>query len=145
MKTLIITSVLAAFVSVASLSAGTPKTKVYENIETTDAGCKKEYVTYNEAISRAENKTVYYYNSNGNLDNKTFYRWDNEAGWVLVQEYNYRYNNEGKVAYLTFTKWDNNKSVQVDQLVHIYDNEGNFMAVEKINLNKEDVAYANQK
>jgi len=144
MKTSIITSVLAIFVSVMSLSAGNPM-KVYENVEMTDAGTKKEYVVYNEKISCAESKTVYIYNDNGNLDNKTSYKWDKTKGWAVVNEYNYKYNADGRITYLTFTKWDNNKPVQMDQLVHIYDNDGNFMAVEKIDLNGEEVAYANQK
>ncbi|MBB4034383.1 hypothetical protein GGR21_000268 [Dysgonomonas hofstadii] len=145
MKTLIISSVLAALVSVASLSAGNPKTTVYENIETTDAGVKKEYISYNTKISQGENKIVYIYNSNGVLASKTVYNWNTEKGWVILKNYDYKYNVDGKLAYLNFTKWENNRSVQAEQLIHIYDNEGNFMAVEKIDLNGEDVAYASQK
>lgn len=139
MKTSIITSILAAFLSVMSLSAGNPA-KVYENVETTNDGIKKEYITYNENISRAESKVVYVYDNKGYLNSKAFYKWNNEKGWLMSQEYNYSYNVDGKVAYLTFTKWDNNKA-RMEQLVHLYDNDGNFLTVESVNLNGEEVAY----
>ncbi len=145
MKTSIITSVLVAFVSVMSLSAGNPRTTVYENVETTDAGVKKEYVKYNNEISAADSKVVYFYDADGKMDSKVFYKWNSQEGWVENQKYEYQYNNENQVSYLTFTKWDDKNKAEMEQLVHIYDNDGNLMAVEKIDLNNEDVAYAGNK
>lgn len=147
MRTIVLTSVLAALLSVASLSAKNPDVKVYSNVETTEIGCVKEYISYNEKISQVIDKYSYQYDADGNMEKKTFYKWDNEAGWVSIKKYDYVYNNKGNIDYMTFTEWDNkigNWSLKGEQFIHIYDNNGVLTAIKQIQVNENENFMANK-
>lgn len=143
MKAIVLTSILAAFLSISNLSAANPNVKVYSNIETTEDGCVKEFISYNEKTSKVIDKSVYQYDASGNMQNKTIYTWSNETGWVSVKKYDYSYNGEGSIEYMTFTEWDNkagNWSSEKELMAHIYDNEGNLIGVEKTKIDNSYIA-----
>jgi len=138
MKTIILTTILAGILSITSLSAGTPKNVTYINVETTETGYTKEYVTYNEETSTVIIKVAYQYDLAGSVQNRTTYGWVENKGWKAIQKYDYKYNNKGQIDYIAFTKWDNKQkswSNKCEQLKHEYNEEGKLMAVNKVEVN----------
>lgn len=136
MKTIILSAVATILFSIVNLSAANTQ-KVYSNIEKTETGCVKEFITYDEAISKAISKSVYHYDANGNMQKKVSYVWDSKAGWEAVNKYDYVYNNSGNVDYLTYTEWDNNMSSwssKIEQFIHVYDNQGGLLVVKHIKI-----------
>lgn len=133
MKTVILTSVLVAFLSIANIFAQGTEKKVLTNIEQTEVGSTKELTYLSEDSSEVEKKIVYHYDLNDILLDKIDYKWDSNEGWVPTQKYEYEYNVEGKVSNVTFTKWDSKRN-QWDNdnsktTAHIYNEQGEFIAV----------------
>lgn len=128
MRTILLTSIFALFLSSINISASTQKLK-YSNIQTTENGTIKEYVTYDNLQSKAVDKTVYIFDKDENLLDRTVYKWDDNAGWVKMQKHNYSYDNEGKITYFTFSKWDNKQNIESKEFTHLYDNEGNLLSI----------------
>ncbi|NDV78451.1 DUF3836 domain-containing protein [Dysgonomonas sp. 511] len=140
MKATILTSVLAVILSVANVSAANPYIKVFSNIEVTETGTIKEFIKYDESQSIAIDKCVYTYDAAGNMLKKATYKWDSVQGWVAVNKYDYNYNEDGRIAYTTYTEWDskiNYWASTASQLIHIYDNSGNLMAIKQIQVNED--------
>ncbi|MFV0417790.1 MAG: DUF3836 domain-containing protein [Dysgonomonas sp.] len=133
MKAAILTSVLVAFLSVATIFAQGNEKKVLTNIEQTESGSTKELTYLSEDSSEVEKKVVYHYDLSDNLLDKTDYKWDSNDGWVPTQKYEYEYNAEGKVSNVTLTKWDSKKkrwdNDKSKTTAHVYNNQGELMAV----------------
>lgn len=135
MKTLILTIILATCLSITTLSAKNPKHTVYCNIETTEIGYIKEYTTVDDKTAQIANKISFHYNATGNVLKRTFYKWDNSAGWKAIQKYEYAYNDKKQVTCVTHTKWDKklqNWSVDSERLNLVYDNEDKLIAVKSL-------------
>ncbi|NDV79144.1 DUF3836 domain-containing protein [Dysgonomonas sp. 511] len=138
---ILLVTLLAAFLSVAVLNAGNPNKVVYSNVSTTDSGTIKEYVVYDKEMGKAEKKCVYNYDNGGNLLSKLEYKWDGRKGWLNASKSEYEYR-DGVIAYVTHTKWDkkNNKwADQSERMVYDYDSEGDFLAVQQVNVNNNDL------
>lgn len=138
MKTRIFITIAAAFLLVSNIYAAEPATKVYTNEETTKYGCVKEFITVENETLRPLSKTVYKYDTNNHMQAKVLYKWNDTKGWESVQKYDYEYNLSGQIATLIYTKWDerlNTWSAQSEQLIHVYDAEGKFLAVRLIQVN----------
>lgn len=138
MRTIVLTTIFALFLSSISVSSATPKLR-YSNIETTENGTIKEYVTYDNLQSKAVEKTVYVFDNNENLVDRTVYKWNDNSGWIAMQKHNYSYNNEGRVAYFTFTKWNQDRNAKSEMFAHIYDNEGNLLSIVKSKSDDSDL------
>lgn len=113
--------------------------KIYNNIEKDEYGCVKEFTTIDSETSQAIKKATYIYNSEGVLQEKTFYKWNEEQGWTGTQKYEYEYNN-GKLENMIYTEWDRNVatwSAKAQHLIHIYDVEGELLAVKHIQVNND--------
>lgn len=137
MKATVLTTILVAFLSIVNVSASEPKTKIYNNIETTENGCIKEYTFINLETLSPEKKSVYEYNAEGLLLTKTEYKWKSEGGWAGFQKYEYEYNQNNKLTYLTHTEWDsklNTWSETSKQLAHLYDENGQLLTVKEIQI-----------
>ena len=135
MRATVLTSVLVAFLSIVNVSASEPKTKIYNNIETTENGCVKEYTFINLETLSPEKKSVYEYNADGLLVTKTEYKWNSEGGWTGFQKYEYEYNKNNKLTYLTHTEWDNERNTWCEsskQFAHLYDTNGQLLTIEEI-------------
>ncbi|EGJ99865.1 MULTISPECIES: DUF3836 domain-containing protein [Dysgonomonas] len=148
MKAIILTSVLTAFLSVTSLYAGEPKTKVYSNEETSATGVIKELISYDTELGCPIDKAIYHYNPDGLLQKKTLYKWDRNAGWIGSQKYDYECNGDGKIINLIYTEWNdklNTWSCRSEQLVHIYDTEGELLATKQIHINNDSTYLMSQK
>ena len=138
MKVNIVTSILIAFLSIVNISAVESRTKVYTNAEVTEFGSIKEFTSYNPETSQAISKSVYQYDMKGNIQTKVLYKWDSNVGWIGTQKYDYNYNNDKQIVNLIYTEWDNNLntwSTKSKQLVHVYSTEGDFLAIEQIEMN----------
>ncbi len=140
MKANIVTSILIAFLSIVNISAVEATTKVYTNAEVTEFGSIKEFTSYNPETSQAISKSVYQYDMKGNIQTKVLYKWDSNVGWIGTQKYDYNYNNDKQIVNLIYTEWDNNLntwSTKSKQLVHVYSTEGDFLAIEQIEMNND--------
>ncbi|MBS5796745.1 MAG: DUF3836 domain-containing protein [Dysgonomonas mossii] len=132
MRTTILTSLLVVLLSVANAYAGSPKTRVYSNNDDKT----KEYVTVDKETSKVLDKTVYKYSTDGSLQERVLYKWVDKEGWVGVQKYSYEYNNKGQVVDIAYTTWDqgiSTWSLQSQHLQHIYDAQGELLAVVQVN------------
>jgi len=135
MKATILTSVFAALVFSANLSAKNVKT--YINAESGEFGSKKEYVSLDNETSKPLTKEYYYYDVDGKIIEKTVSKWNDKSGWVNCGKYEYQYGEGNKVANITFTEWDKKKnswSDKSDFLVHLYDDNNEFMSVKQIQI-----------
>ena len=141
MKTNIFLSLLLiAFLSAVNVNATNPNKKVYQNIETTESGSIKEVISFKENNTDPEFKTVYYYGLEGELQKKIMYNWSDFKGWISQKKYDYEYNTSGQIANLIYTEWDkklNAWSPKSTQFIHVYDDNGKFFAMKKIESNGE--------
>lgn len=138
MKTIVLTMILTSLLSITNISAITSKNIIYNNIEVTENGCKKEYIIYDEKASKIVSKITYQYDPKGYIQKRTFYKSDYDCGWKAVQKYEYTYNDAKHINYVTHTKWDKkskNWATKSERLNHIYNNEGKLIAVNKIEIN----------
>lgn len=145
MKTIILTTILAGILSIANLSAQESANVTLCNTEITTTGSVKEYVTYNKETSEIINKITYQYDAANNIQKRTLYKWDNNEGWKAAQKYEYTYNNKKQVASVVHTKWDKkmkNWSNKADQLNHIYNTDGELMAVNRIQVDTQTALIA---
>lgn len=111
MKATFLTSVVALVFAV-SVSAENGKT--YSNVETIEAGVKKEYTTFESDFSKPISKTTYLYDANGQIQEKTSSKWDAKKGWIESEKYTYTISESGLVAELAYTKWDSKKEAWSD-------------------------------
>lgn len=134
MNATILTSVLAAFVFCVNVSANNVKT--YSNVESSEFGTKKEYISVDSQSMTPQMKEYYHYNADGKIIEKTVSKWvDNSRGWVNSSRYEYHYGESGLVTAVSYTKWDDGKKVwegNSEVLVNIYDEDGNFMASKQV-------------
>lgn len=113
--------------------------KIYNNIEKNEYGYVKEFTTIDSETSQAIKKATYIYNSEGVLQEKTFYKWNKEQGWTGTQKYKYEYNSS-RLENLIYTEWDKNIatwSAKAQHLIHIYNVEGELLAVKYIQVNND--------
>lgn len=139
MKAIFLTSILVAFFLFTNVSAGNPKDKIYSNIETNNYGTIKEYTTISHATAKATNKAVYIYDTNGILQERALYSWDETQGWLGICKYEYEYHSH-KLTNIIYTKWDNDIatwSSMAEHLIHIYNTEGKFLTVKHIQVNND--------
>lgn len=143
MKARILVSILAVVFSIAILNAGNPKTTKYINEEVTETSIIKDYTFVNSETLKALHRITYTYDINGVIQERVYYKWDNEKGWIGIQKHTYEYNADNKVAYLIHTKWDqnnNNWSDNSEYLAHIYNQDGKYLTRESIQVNTNDLA-----
>lgn len=135
MKTTILTTLALIFISLTSLSA--QNVAVYSNVETTENGCQKEYISYNQDAGRPLTKTVFVEDTDGTTLNKTVYKW-NQNKWEALQKTEYKYNDDRQPVAIVFTKWDNTKNTwdsKAEHLSYTYDNKGEYMAMLQTSVN----------
>jgi len=136
MKTNIFLSLLVvAFLATVNVNATDPNKKMYHNVETTESGSIKEVITFKENNTDPELKTVYYYGLAEELQKKVMYKWSHSKGWISYKKYDYEYNAEGLVSNLFYTEWDKKLdtwSSKSTQFMHVYDDNGKFFAMKKI-------------
>lgn len=141
MKTNIFFSLLAVvLLSTVTLNATNPNKKVYQNTEVTESGCTKEVISFKENTSEPDIKMIYYYGSAGDLQKKVMYRWSGDKGWSNYKKYDYEYNAKRQVVNMIYTEWDKKLeawSPRSIQFVHVYDDNGEFFAMKKIENNEE--------
>ena len=140
MKKLMSTIILLIIILINTNAQGqNTKGKIYNNIENNKYRCVKEFTTIDNETSQVIKKVIYLYNAEGILQGKTLYRWDNKQGWIGTQKYEYEYNSE-KLENLIYTEWDNNTttwSAKAQHLIHIYNVEGELLAVKQIQVNND--------
>ncbi|WP_029903339.1 DUF3836 domain-containing protein [Prevotella sp. 10(H)] len=142
MNAAILTSVFAVLVSVTNLSAKNVIT--YSNVESNESGTKKEYVTLDKETAKPLSKEFYHYDEKGNVLEKTTSTWNNEKGWVNSSNYTYIYGENDMLSYVAYTKWDNKAedwSNKSDILVHVYDENNNFLSVKQMQVNNNVIDY----
>lgn len=134
MKPIILTSIIALFLSVANLQASEP-IKVYNNIETSESGTTKEYTFIDSSTSTVVKKNVYKYDNKGLLLERTLYKWNKNTGWSGAQKYQYEYNNSDILTNIVYTKWDKDMAAwsSISQhLIHIYNLDGKLLSIKQI-------------
>lgn len=104
-----------------------PNVKILSNIEKTDAGHTKVLTSYNETTSTPISQTSYKYDNQGNILEKTIYRWNGNGSWTGSQKLEYKYNDNSEPTIVILTKWDNKTqtwSEKSEQMNYTYGNEG---------------------
>jgi len=138
MKARILSLAVVVLLSVVSIYASNPKTKVYSNIN----GTTKEYTTVDAETMKALSKTTYIYDANGMLQERALYKWNDAKGWTGIQKYVYSYN-DNKTATIVYTKWDKDLAAwsgTSQHLIHVYGLDGDLLAVENIEVSEHLVA-----
>lgn len=141
MKATVLISISVFLLSVLSLSANEPKNNILSNEETTEFGLMKEYISLDRFTSEPLNKTIYFYNPTGKLQEKICYTWNNKKGWTKSQKYVYEYNNRGQISNLIYTPWNKELaswSVKSQHILHIYNIDGSLLATKCIDVNNMD-------
>jgi len=136
MKAIFLTTVLSAFFFSANLNANNVKT--YNNVETGEFGTKKEFISVESETLKPLKREYYFYNPEGRIVEKTISSWSDQKGWVNAGRYEYQYNETGKVANVIFTEWnkkDANWSEKAYFLVHVYDENNEFLSIEQLEIN----------
>ncbi|NDV93815.1 DUF3836 domain-containing protein [Dysgonomonas sp. 521] len=138
MKTRILSLAVVVLLSVASVYASNPKTKVYSNSNDRT----KEYITVDSETSKALSKSVFNYDSDGTIKERALYQWIENQGWVGTQKYSYEYNSD-KLATIVYTKWDKETNAWGNtskHLIHVYDRSGELLAVEEFEVENKLMA-----
>lgn len=138
MKATILTSVFAVLVSVSSLNAKDVKT--YNNVESGEAGVKKEYIILDEATSTPISKDYYHYDTNGFIKERIVSVWDSNTGWVNSRKFEYEYNGANKVASIIYTEWDKKKGGWAEQShvsVNVYNENNEYLSTKQIQIKNE--------
>lgn len=97
------------FLSV-SVYATNLETIVYSNVETTEAGCVKEFLVCEKDSKAPISKMVYLYDADGRMQEKTTYEWDHTEGWIGIQKYEYSYDVNNQPSVPVLRKWDKKKN-----------------------------------
>lgn len=126
MKTTIITTVVAILLSITAPVLGSDK--LYKNV----VGDKESGIVTTTVCKSSSNgsltplkQTVFYYNSDKSLKERTSYKWDsNTQEWVVVGQHRYEYNSESKLMNISFLCW--NKTTKswhkdVQYAMYVYD------------------------
>ncbi len=132
MKATFLTSVLVALSFTANVNANNVNT--YSNIEATESGTKKEYISVNKESLKPLTKSFYNYDSDGRILEKTFSKWSYEKGWEVTGRYEYIYNDVSKVASIIYTD-TNGTDAKERLLVYLYDENDEFLSIEQIEIN----------
>lgn len=148
MKATILISVFASLIFSVNINAKNVKT--YVNIEDRKSSLEKEYISLDKETLKPILKEYYLYDYAGNIQEKMVSKWSDRRGWINYFKYAYSYLENGKVANVTFTEWDTQKNTWSDKsdfLIHLYDDNGEFLSVKKIEIdnNMDDFNLVSQK
>ena len=107
MKTKILLSVVAAFLFSININAKNPETITFSNVEKTEAGCTKEFLSCDKDTKAPISKTVYQYDADERIQQKATYEWDgNNKEWVGIQKYIYAYDKDNNPLAPAILKWN---------------------------------------
>lgn len=132
MKATILTTVFAAFV--LSINVNAQEVKTYSNVETTELGTLKEYISVDSETLAPLAKEIYSYDAEGKIVEKVISKWNgSKLSWENVSKYEYTYGNADSdiVTLVAYTKWNKSNKVWSDEsefMVNVYDENNNFMA-----------------
>lgn len=127
MKTrFLILGVISFFISVHILGQN-------NNIKLIKAGREmKEYILYEDNISKPLTKTTYNYDDSGNIISRISYKWNNHC-WLACQKHEFIYDiKNNKLQIIQYTEWDkknNDWSKRIKNLVHTYNSEGKLLSL----------------
>lgn len=145
MKTIILTLAIILGVSISSHAQGL-KNVVYSNTEITESGEVNEYITYSTQLATPLQKHVYEKDNKGWTTTRTIYDWSKNA-WVAKSRTEYKYNKNATPATISHTDWDKNTKNWSDKselIAYVYDDEGEFLAIEKIKLDSSSSILVNK-
>lgn len=109
MKTKILLSVLTVFLFTVNIYANKPETITLSNIEKTENGCVKEFLSCDKNTNAPISKTVYRYDAEDRMQEKATYEWNsNEKEWVGTQKYVYSYEKDNQLSApsVSILKWN---------------------------------------
>lgn len=107
MKTRILLSVLTVFLFTVNTYANKPETITLSNVEKTEAGCVKEFLSCDKETKAPLAKTVYQYDAEDRMQEKATYEWNsNNKEWVGIQKYIYSYDEKNQPTDLIILKWN---------------------------------------
>lgn len=138
MKARILSLAVIVLLSVAGVYASNSKTKIYSNADNKT----KEYTFVDSETLKALKKMVYSYDSEGTLQEKSLYVWDDTQGWTGIQKYSYNYDAD-KLVTIVYTKWDKNIatwSATSQHILHTYNTDGELLAVKQIEVKDNLIA-----
>lgn len=96
---------IALFFSVG-IYASNPETITLSNIEQTETGYVKEFLSCDKDTNAPLTKTVYEYDAENRLLEKAIYKWDTNEGWVGSKKYVYAYDESNRPLAPQIVKWN---------------------------------------
>jgi hypothetical protein len=115
MKAKFFFSLLVVLFLYTTTYANTPETIVLSNIEQTEDGCIKEFLSCDKNTNAPLSKTIYRYDAEGRIMDKATYEWSGSKGWTGIQKYTYEYD-ANNLPIPSVVKW-NRKSNNWDNMV----------------------------
>lgn len=140
MKTTIFTLILLSIcISINCQNKDLNDLIIYNNTSKNENGTVREYIQYDKSISRISGKSIYTFDSTGTRTQRIHYIYKNNT-WVPVHKYDYVYNDHGQVSNVIYTKWNkrsDNWAQKSENMIHIYKNTGELLAVNKETINND--------
>lgn len=105
---------------------------------------KKEFVSVESKTLEPLKKESYNYDVTGRLTEKTISKWSYEKGWENTGRYEYQYNETGNVANVIYTEWnkqDNDWASKEYFLVHVYNENNEFLSIEQLEISTTNSNY----
>lgn len=107
-------ALLAALMFSLNSVAHNNETIVFNNIENSENGCVKEYLFCDKDTNAPLSKTIYKYDNEGRIQEKTILEWNKTQGWIGIQMYEYNYTENNKSCTPSLKKWDNKNNKWID-------------------------------
>lgn len=115
MKAKNLLSLFIALFFTVGIYAGNPETITLSNIEQTETGYVKEFLSCDKDTNTPIAKTVYEYDGEDRLLEKAIYNWDAKDGWVGSKKYVYAYDENNRPVAPQIIKWNNKTKKWSDQ------------------------------
>ena len=136
MKAKIVSVALAGLFILGNVGMGFAGNKeIYKNIDKNEA--EKTVTTEifdgeSDANLRPLGKHTVRYSDDGNLIEKTNYKWDSEKGWIAQSKYDYYYDIAGNMSALEYVKWnekENGWGKDSYLTMYIHTSEGELLTI----------------
>lgn len=108
-------SLFIALFFTVGIYASNPETITLSNIEQTETGYVKEFLSCDKDTNAPISKTVYEYDAEDRLLEKAIYNWNSSEGWVGTKKYAYAYNEDNQPIAPQIIKWDSKAKRWADQ------------------------------
>jgi len=107
MKTRTLLSLFVVCFITVNTFASNPETITFSNVEKTESGCVKEFLSCDKETNAPLSKTVYQYDAEDRLQEKATYEWnESRKEWLGIKKYLYSYDENNQPTTPVLLKWN---------------------------------------